>query len=109
MAVTDADQDEVVRLVLADVNATLGPGHESFARANAERLRGFIDDDRDRYFDAVVAATQQDLHDEFIDTDWPKCPRHARHPLWLHDGAWWCEQDDVVVAPVGKLGALGSR
>lgn len=105
MAVTDEDQDEVVRLLLADVNATVGPGHESLARGNAARLREFIDDDPERYFRVVIDATQQDLHDEFIDTDWPKCPLHHRHPLWCHDGAWWCEQDAVAIASVGKLRA----
>ena len=105
MAVTDKDQEEVARLVLADIDATLGAGYESLARANARRLREFISEDRERYFEEVIEATQQNVHDEFIDTDWPRCPLHGRHPLWLHDGGWWCEQDRVLIAPVGRLGA----
>jgi hypothetical protein len=34
---------------------------------------------------------------------WPACPRHSNHPLWYRDGAWWCDQDDMQVAPLGKL------
>jgi hypothetical protein len=107
--VTEHDETEVLALVLADLQATLGPGHESLARENARRLRQFIADDRERYLEAVVEATQQDLHDEFIDTDWPACPLHGRHPLWVHAGAWWCEQASVAVAPVGQLATLRTR
>jgi hypothetical protein len=39
----------------------------------------------------------------FIDTSWPTCPRHRRHPLWFRDGAWWCETDDVAIAKLGEL------
>ena len=82
MPVTDEDEERTVRLLLADVSATVGPGHESIVRANAKRLREFIDDP-EGYFARVVEDSQQDLHDERIDTDWPRCPLHGRHPLWL--------------------------
>jgi hypothetical protein len=104
LAITDEDVARTVALVLADVVTTIGPGHEELVRANAERLREFIDDDPHYYFQRVVEDTQQDLHDEFIDTDWPRCPLHGRHPLWLGEGGWWCEQDHVLIAPVGQLG-----
>jgi hypothetical protein len=104
VVITDDDEDEIVRLVIADIDATLGPGYESLARANAARLREFIED-LEHYFADVIEATQQDLHDHFIDTDWPKCPVHGRHPLWLHEGGWWCEQERVLIARVGELGS----
>ena len=44
MAVTDEDEERTVRVVLADVKATLGPGYESMVRDIAGRLREFIDD-----------------------------------------------------------------
>ena len=101
-----------MRLVLADVEATLGAGYDSFVRDIAQRLREFIDDPV-RYLARVVEATQQDLHDQHIDTDWPKCPLHGgRHPLWLGAGGWWCQKDDVLIAAVGQLRAgiaSGSR
>ena len=102
MAVTDKDQHEIEQLLLADVKATLGPGFEALGRANAVRLRQLLTD-REIYFREVIEATQQAFHDEFIDTDWPRCPLHGRHPLWLHEGAWWCEQDRVLIARVGHL------
>ena len=104
MAVTDDDEERAVRLVLADVRATIGPGHEALIRANAKRLREFVDDP-DHYRDRVIEDTQQDLHDRFIDTDWPRCPLHGRHPLWLGEGGWWCTQEQVFIAPVGQLGS----
>lgn len=105
MAVTDQDEEPTVRLLLADVSATIGPGQESIVRANARRLREFIDEPA-RYFDQVVEDTQQDFHDEYIDTDWPGCPLpDGRHPLWLGEGGWWCEKEHVLIAPVGQLGS----
>ena len=105
MAVTDDDEGRAVRVVLADVHATLGTGYESIVRENARRLREFIDDPV-RYFERVVEDTQQDFHDRYIDTDWPKCPRHrGRHPLWLGEGGWWCQNDGLLIAAVGHLGS----
>lgn len=105
MAVTDEDEERAVRVVLADVKATLGPGYESNLRDIAGRLREFIEDPA-WYFERVVEDTQQDLHDGHIDTDWPKCPLHdGRHPLWLGEGGWWCQKDGVLVAAVGDLGS----
>lgn len=103
MAVTDEDEERAVRVVLADVKATLGAGHESIVRDIAARLREFIEDPT-WYFERVVEDTQQDFHDGYIDTDWPKCPLHdGRHPLWLGEGGWWCQKDGVRIAAVGDL------
>jgi hypothetical protein len=104
MAVTDADEERIVRLLSQDLRATIGPGHEGLALENAKRLREFIDEP-DQYATKVVDDTQQDVHDFFIDTTWPQCPRHQRHPLWYHDHAWWCDEDRVRVAKLGELGA----
>jgi hypothetical protein len=51
----------------------------------------------------VVEDVQQDILDSIV--VWPVCPHHPNHPLWLHDGAWYCEQDNVMVAALGSLGA----
>lgn len=104
MAVTDEDEERTVRLLLADVNATLGSGHESIVRANARRMREFAHEVAE-YVRRVVDDTQQDIHDGFIDTAWPKCPLHDRHPVWFHDGGWWCEQRGILVARLGELQA----
>lgn len=106
MAITDFDQEQVVRLLLHDLHATVGVGHDDLALSNAARLRRLIDDVAS-YIQKVVDDTQQDIHDEFIDTVWPKCPRHE-HPLWFRDGSWWCEQDETLVARLGGLGSHGA-
>jgi hypothetical protein len=56
MSVTDEDEERAVRLVLADVKATLGLGYESMVRDIAGRLRQFIDDPA-WYFERVVEDT----------------------------------------------------
>jgi hypothetical protein len=101
MPVTDVDQERVLRLLIHDLHATVGADHDRFALDNAVRLREFIDDVAS-YIQCVVDDTQQDIHDEFVDTVWPKCPRHT-HPLWFRDGSWWCESDHICVAPLGDL------
>jgi hypothetical protein len=107
LSITDLDQEQVVRLLVRDLHATVGTGHDDLPRNNAARLRHFTNDVA-RYIQRVVDDTQQDLHDGFIDTAWPRCPRHA-HPLWFRDGFWWCERDDVRVARLGQLLSSGTR
>jgi hypothetical protein len=102
MPVTNADQQLVMNLLLGDLHATIGRKHDQLVVDNAERLRQFIDRP-DEYLERVVEDTQQDIHDFFIDTTWPRCPLHQRHPLWLHDRGWWCEKDKVLVAALGSL------
>ena len=101
MSITDRDQAQVVRKLIDDLRATIGAGYDHYAVNNAGRLRRTYDD-VDSYVDRVVSDTQQDLHDDYIDTVWPKCPRHS-HPLWLHDGWWCCERDGWRVAALGEL------
>lgn len=103
MPITDGDQLHVVRLLVHDLHETVGTRHDQLAIDNAIRLREFLEgSDADDYVQRVVDATQQDIHDEFIDTTWPKCPRHA-HPLWCHHGWWLCERDHLRIAPLGGL------
>jgi hypothetical protein len=102
MTVTDADQERVVRLLSQDLKATIGSGHERLAVENASRLREFVDEPV-HYVERVVDDTQQDVHDFFIDTTWPRCPRHRRHPLWFRENAWSCEEDGVRIAQLGEL------
>src|SRR6476619_2622294 len=101
MSMTDADQQSVVRLIILDLHATVGAGHDDLPLNHAARLRPLIEDAAS-YIQRVVDDTQQEMHDEFIDTAWPKCPWHA-HPLWFRDGSWWCERDELCVARLGEL------
>jgi hypothetical protein len=99
--ITDLDQRRVVELLASDLHATIGAAHDDLLHANAVRLRAF-EDDAESYSKRVIEDTQQDIHDEFIDTCWPKCPNHA-HPLWFRDGAWWCNSAGRRVAALGGL------
>jgi hypothetical protein len=105
MTVTDQDEERAVRLVLADVTATVGPSGEPIVQDIARWLRQFVNDPVE-YLERLVADTQQEFHDRYIDTDWPKCPLHdGRHPLWLGEGGWCCQQDGVLIAAIGDLGS----
>jgi hypothetical protein len=92
----------VVARLERDLVATAHPDEREIVEAIVEHALTFVDGDE--WFERkVVEDVQQRLHGERIDTVWPACPRHGRHPLWLHDGAWVCEQDNVVIAPLGGL------
>jgi hypothetical protein len=90
---------EVILRLERDVEQTLGKGHTRLVGDN--RARMLVIDDASAW--QLVDDVQQDVHDLFIDTSWPMCPRHRRHPLWFKNGAWWCETDDVAVAKLGEL------
>ena len=95
------DLREVVRLLERDVQATLGDPHRAL-------IEGVVADvqelDIGRKAEKVVNDVQQYFHDTALDTTWPTCPRHARHPLWYRGGSWWCVEDGVAVAKLGELG-----
>jgi hypothetical protein len=49
-----------------------------------------------------------------VDTAWPKCPRHLRHPLWpkLVSGVavWQCQTDAKINTPIGaRLRSQGNH
>ena len=101
MASSPIDPTLLARLEL-DVARTVGDRHRALvarAAAKVQLLDPPIDPAK------VVDDVQQDIHDLFIDTTWPSCPRHGRHPLWYREGAWWCKQDSVLIADLGALGA----
>jgi hypothetical protein len=109
--ITPDDEDRAVVLVRQDVEATIGRGQESAIRHEASMRRDFFnapdvrDVSPDEYLEKVVEEIQQYLHDCFVDTTWPTCPFHARHPLWLRNGSWTCEQLNASVARLGELRA----
>jgi hypothetical protein len=103
--VSAADEDRVVSLLRADVEATIGLGHDEPIVEAAARRRLYVSDSA-RYVGEVVDEVQQYFHDAFVDTTWPSCPYHPNHPLWFSDGQWRCER---IGEPVAKLGALSGR
>ena len=101
MASSPIDPTLLARLE-RDIARTVGDRHRTLVARAAARMQSLdppIDPAK------VVDDVQQDIHDLFIDTTWPSCPRHGRHPLWYREGAWWCEQDSVAIADLGALGA----
>ena len=94
----------VLRLLLHDVDATLGSERGAEPRAYAiQRAAELPTFNTELRGEKLVEDVQQTVHDLFIDTSWPACPRHREHPLWYRDGAWWCEADGVVIARLGEL------
>ena len=83
-----------------DVAGTLGTAHQAVIRDEVAVVATLERDDLDY---VLVEHVQQIFHDTFIDTTWPACPRHTRHPLWYENGSWWCTQDQVAIAPLGEL------
>jgi hypothetical protein len=67
--VSESDRARVVQLLLLDVEAALGPGHEVVVRNNALNVASFVDDPV-WYRDKLVEDVQQDFHDRFVDTTW---------------------------------------
>ena len=97
--------DRLIRLLERDVVATLGEEHRHDVRDALE----YLEYEGAGYDEKVVEVVQQEFHDLFIDTTWPACPRHGRHPLWYHeDGSWWCEQDGVALCKLGDLATLSA-
>jgi hypothetical protein len=102
--VSAEDETRVVSLLRADVQATIGSGHDEAIIETAARRRLYADVPA-QYVCDVVDDVQQYFHDAFVDTTWPACPFHPNHPLWFSDGWWRCERVDE---PIARLGTLSS-
>jgi hypothetical protein len=101
-AVTEADEQHLVKLLSADLLATVGVGSTDIAIAEAARIRLFART-LPEFEQRVVDAVQQRLHDEFVDTTWPACPVHPNHPLWYSDAFWRCPVTGDGIARLGEL------
>jgi hypothetical protein len=103
--VSESDRARIVRLLLLDVEATIGPDYEAVVLDNAVNVASFADDPV-RYRDKLVEDVQQHFHDSFVHVTWPTCPRHSKHPLWLRGESWYCAQDDEAIAKLGELRSI---
>jgi hypothetical protein len=90
----------VIRLLERDVVATVGEAHRGCVHRRAAEVSTLDLADPEA---KLVDDVQQILHDTHVDTTWPTCPHHSRHPLWYRDGGWWCEQLEERVFPLGAL------
>ena len=91
---------EILGRLERDVRRTVGTRHVHLVAEQAALAAALESNDLEA---KVVEDVQQVIHDTFIDTTWPTCPHHRRHPLWFRDGAWWCEESAVQVAALGDL------
>lgn len=90
----------MVPLLERDASNTLGDSYSQLIEDTAADVRELgVGDGGDK----LVNDVQQYFHDTAVDTTWPTCPRHGRHPLWYRQGAWWCVEDGVAVAALGEL------
>jgi hypothetical protein len=110
MPVSDSELEQAVALIAHDLAATLGwrtRQASTFAKQTASAVAAWWDGESGIYATKVAEYVQQQLHDTFVDTTWPACPLHRRHPLWLeHDRVVWrCTQSGRVIAPLGSLSA----
>jgi hypothetical protein len=100
MAVTDAQVADVVERLSRDLRSSGWASYLHVVQNEADNARDFVDDPND-YVDRVVGGVQECILDAVI--TWPACPHHPQHPLWYHDGAWFCDQERLLVAPLGAL------
>ena len=94
----------LVPLLEADVVATLGEQWRHIARG-AANYRMYCSDPSE-YEERIIDNVQEEILESWIDTTWPACPRHGRHPLVYHEGGWWCQQDRVVLCKLGELATI---
>jgi hypothetical protein len=106
--VPDADHARIVNLLCRDLEHTVGAGHERVVEEAAARIRLFSDDAAD-FEQRVVDEVQQELHDSFVDTSWPRCPAHPHHPLWYSAPCWVCDKTGSVFAQLGTLSYGGGK
>ena len=97
-------RNRLVPLLDADVVATLGELYRHIVR-DATNHPVYCSDPSD-YGERIVDNVQEQILESWIDTTWPACPRHGRHPLVYHEGGWWCERDRVVLCKLGELATL---
>jgi hypothetical protein len=98
--------DDVIEPIAADLAATLGYTPEDARRVVRSVGAGQYGDHGMKHLAEVV---QQWLHDTFLDTTWPQCPDHRRHPLWLDDAQplmWTCDETARPMCPLGELGSI---
>lgn len=110
---SDLEIEKLLGLLQSDISWTIPARHRALAPATLEDVRERWDwmscADIASLTEKVVDDVQQEFMDMFIDTTWPACPRHPNHPLWLHDGQWYCERDEEALAPLGGLRGILSQ
>jgi hypothetical protein len=112
MAVSDSEIESLLARLARDTDWTIPWRKRRDVQDSVSDVRaahGWRFDDGEgieAFTEMYVEDIQQWLMDTFVDTSWPTCPRHGRHPLWFHDGAWHCDLDRVALAQLGELASV---
>jgi hypothetical protein len=101
--ISDSDYARITDLLRRDVVRTLGEVHAGYVLRRAPEVLEFGLAAAD---EKLVEDVQQEIHDTFVDTSWPECPRHGKHPLWYRDRAWYCDRLEAPIAALGQLAAM---
>jgi hypothetical protein len=102
------DKANILRLLVSDLQSTLywpRPEAEGFVLETVGVTLDFLDEEEWPFVGRVIENVQQRMHVEFIDTTWPTCPDHGRHPLWLSrepPWRWTCTATSLSI-PLGQL------
>src|SRR5205809_299404 len=94
--------DVLLESLRRDLRATGHASHVAMVDAAARNVAE-LDMATEDVLEKVVSDVQQRMHDEFVDTTWPRCPLHANHPLWYEGGAWRCPSTKAARAELGEL------
>jgi len=110
MAISDTTRADVTQRLQRDIRATVGSDRHLAVQASIDNGLIFHTDPH-HFTQWVVDDVQQLFHDTFVDTTWPRCPRHPQHPLWLtlRNGEffWCCHNDNMPIARLGELDYAG--
>lgn len=104
---SDLEIEKLIELLSCDIAWTIPARYRALSPATIQDVRERWDwmsgADSSSLTEKVVEDVQQEFMDTFVDTTWPACPRHPNHPLWFHEGGWYCERDGEALAPLGAL------
>jgi hypothetical protein len=97
-----AEESATIKALTTDLSITLGAVPGELVEETAIRLR-LSNPSPELFEELLVEQVQQSIHDDFIDTGWPRCPDHPNHPLWFDHGWWTCATTAKRVARLGEL------
>jgi len=100
VAIADTQVSDAVERLSRDLRNTGRTRNLYLIEHFSANLRSVIDDPN-WFVERLVEDVQQDILDGV--EVWPPCPQHPNHPLWYHDGAWYCDQAGTPIAALGSL------
>ena len=110
MPISDSEIETLIARVTRDIASTIPKRYRDLVPETVPEVRSEYEsrsiDDLESLTEYFVGDVQQGFMDTYIDISWPACPRHPNHPMWFHDGAWYCDRDGVALAKLGELDSI---